>query len=311
MTTFPSRPGADPEATDHASRAAIAGHPLHPAVVPLSIGSTVLAFATDLVAARTRDRTWAHGARWLLRSAAVGGLLAAPLGWIDLLAVPAARRQPWAWVHGLGNAGVLALTLAEVLRRRGPVRASEASPSVTGLAVGMLTVTGWLGGELSYRYRIGVAPQARGSAGGPGPGVGAPVHRPLVAVPVRADPAIDGGGGGTGWAMAAVERADGPVEEGIRDEDALRHEAEQRLPRDGDVPGSSVSADPVLVGRILPAAGGATPDIPRTSLPARGEGALDPAVADAIARDLARGVEPAEGRDPMDDDRPWGAGRNL
>jgi uncharacterized membrane protein len=77
---------------------------------------------------------------------------------VDALTIRAARSSPTTWLHAGGNAAMLAIGILEWTRRRRatPLAASEVWPSVTAVMVGILTVTGWLGGELAYRKGIGV-----------------------------------------------------------------------------------------------------------------------------------------------------------
>jgi uncharacterized membrane protein len=138
--------------------AAVDGHPLHPVVVPLPIGAFVGAFVADLAYLRTRDRFWARGARILTVAGLGTGLLAGSLGAIDFTGRRPIRRHPAAWVHAGGNLTVLALGLASLALRGRDERRSVAKG---GLAISasiatILLVTGWLGGELAYRERIGV-----------------------------------------------------------------------------------------------------------------------------------------------------------
>jgi uncharacterized membrane protein len=156
---------------DHPSTASIAGHPVHPMLVTVPIGSAVLTFLSDLWAARSGEPSDASRSRWLLGMTVLSGLLAAPTGLIDALTIKAARGSSATWLHAGGNAAMLVIGLLEWSRRRTRPRASEAWPSVTGVMVGILTVTGWLGGELVYRKRIGV--HASESSGDTGPAVDA------------------------------------------------------------------------------------------------------------------------------------------
>lgn len=140
------------------STAAIAGHPIHPMLVPLPIGALVLAAGTDLLSWRTGDRFWGRASRWLLGVGAAGAAIAAPFGAIDLATIPRARQLPEAWLHAGGNTCVLGLTVANLALRRGSDRRVESvGLAMSALGAGLLAVTGWLGGELSYRHRIGVA----------------------------------------------------------------------------------------------------------------------------------------------------------
>jgi uncharacterized membrane protein len=139
------------------SVAAIGGHPLHPMLVPVPIVATVLTLGCDVAARVTGDARFAWGSRWLLRVAVAGGALAAPMGTIDALAIRSPQTARLGWAHGAINAAVLTLVAAEsIARGAGPIRALEARPWVTGLAVGLLGVSGWLGGELAYRRGVGV-----------------------------------------------------------------------------------------------------------------------------------------------------------
>jgi uncharacterized membrane protein len=149
-------------ATAHPSTAAVAGHPLHPMVVPIPIGLLSAAVVSDIAFAITRDGFWARASRWLLRGGLLGGLVAAPLGAIDFRSIRAART-PGGQAHAAGNLTIMALTgLSLLLRRGSPGRVPPIAMVLSMLAGAMLAVTGWLGGELSYREGIGVIPDEEG-----------------------------------------------------------------------------------------------------------------------------------------------------
>ena len=139
--------------------AAIEGHPLHPAIVPLPIGSFVGAFLCDLAYVRTHDRFWARSARLLTGAGLVTGAIAGSLGAIDFTGRREIRSYPAAWVHAGGNAAVLGLgVVSEIIRakdERGAV--ARGALAISAASVALLGLTGWLGGELAFRARIGVA----------------------------------------------------------------------------------------------------------------------------------------------------------
>jgi uncharacterized membrane protein len=154
-------PGSVPSDDAHPSTAAIAGHPLHPSVVPVPIGMLVAATLSDVAFTMTRDPFFARGSRWLLRGAAVSGAVAGTLGAIDFSTIRAAR-QPIGIAHAAGNATILGLTLASLaLRRESRTEVPPAAMAISLAASGLLALTGWLGGELSYRKRVGVVPRGR------------------------------------------------------------------------------------------------------------------------------------------------------
>lgn len=140
------------------SRAAIRGHPLHPMLVPFPIAFLVGTFVSDLVFQATTNPFWATASFWLASAGLVMGLLAALLGLTDFLSRPAIRQLPAAWVHFLGNGLAMALTAINVaLRYDNPaLGVVPAGVTLSGLVVAILVVTGWLGGELVFRHRVGV-----------------------------------------------------------------------------------------------------------------------------------------------------------
>ena len=145
------------------SSAAVAGHPLHPVVVPLPIGSFMGALAADVAFAVTRDPFFARAGRLLTLAGVVTGALAALLGGIDFFSRSQLRSHRAAWLHAGGNAATLALGGVSVaLRSRkdrdSVVPAGLALSAISGL---ILLATGWLGGELSYRHRIGLMERER------------------------------------------------------------------------------------------------------------------------------------------------------
>jgi uncharacterized membrane protein len=146
--------------TPSPSTAAVGGHPLHPAIVPLPIGMLVAAAGTDVGYLLTGDRFWARASRWLLAGGIASGLTAALAGLTDFLTIPRARQRPEAWFHLGGN--LAALTLAGVSLWRRLVDEDDhlvpAGLAATATIASILTVTGWLGGELAYRHQIGVVP---------------------------------------------------------------------------------------------------------------------------------------------------------
>lgn len=145
-------------AGDRRSRAAIAGHPLHPSVVPIPIGLLTAAAASDIGYLASRQGFFARMSRWLIGGGIVGGLLAAPLGAVDFASIRAARSRAGI-THAVGNTTILGLSAVSLaLRQRADRRVPAAAMALTLLAAVLLAVTGWLGGELSYRHRIGVEP---------------------------------------------------------------------------------------------------------------------------------------------------------
>lgn len=141
------------------STASIFGHPLHPLLVPFPIVGFIGALLCDIVYANTADMQWANFSVWLLTAGLVMGSLAVLTGLTDYVGDRRVRSIAAATVHGVGNVVVMLLALWNVF-----VHSRDAWTSVVpeGLILSIVTVllmgvTGWLGGALVYRHRVGVA----------------------------------------------------------------------------------------------------------------------------------------------------------
>lgn len=145
------------------SPASIRAHPIHPMLIPMPIGLLVGALIADLLYAVFGDPFFAQMAVWLVGGGLLIGALAAVFGIVDFAVHPRARNQA-GWIHAIGNGAVLVLALANLVWRLMAIDLAAAVlpwglalSAVTGV---LLMVTGWYGGELAYRYLIGVRPHA-------------------------------------------------------------------------------------------------------------------------------------------------------
>src|SRR3569623_1631797 len=120
----------DTNITGTESRAAIKGHPLHPMLIPFPIAALAGALLVDLAYLGTGDALWARMSMWLLGAGVIMGALAGLVGYMDFSKIPRARQQRVGWAHDVGNSKVNVIALM---------------------------FTGWFGGELVYRYLIGMA----------------------------------------------------------------------------------------------------------------------------------------------------------
>lgn len=140
------------------SHAALFGHPLHPMVVPFPIAFLVGALVTDLVFLGNADPFWAEMSKWLILAALVMGALAAVLGLIDFLTIKRVREGNTGWMHMGGNVIAVLLSLFSLIYRW-PDPAAAVVPvglTISVIVSVILVFTGWLGGELVFRRKIGV-----------------------------------------------------------------------------------------------------------------------------------------------------------
>jgi uncharacterized membrane protein len=140
------------------SRAKVLGHPVHQMLIVFPLGLLATAVIFDVLYLITDDRTMATTAFWMLVAGIIGGLLAAPFGWLDWLAIPRGTRakRVGLW-HGGGNVVVLLLFIGSwLLWREEPSLPGVGAQVLAMVGAGIALVTGWLGGELVDRLGVGV-----------------------------------------------------------------------------------------------------------------------------------------------------------
>jgi uncharacterized membrane protein len=149
--------------TNPKSTAQIAGHPLHPMLIPFPVACFVLAFITDLAFWKTSSDFWASASLWLLGVGLIAAALAAVMGLIDLIGDDQIRNLSDAWLHAGGNVVAVLIQLYNWYSRYAD---GTAAVIPTGLALSLIVVlillfTGWKGWEMVYRHRVGVSDQLR------------------------------------------------------------------------------------------------------------------------------------------------------
>lgn len=146
------------------SRAAIKGHPLHPALIHFPIAALLMLIGTDLAFVLTEDPFWARASFWLAATGLAGGVLSSLAGAVDLFTVRRIRRLVAAWAHGLLAVMLMSLATLNLMLRLGEDPGALIMPwglYVTLLAGALINITGALGAQLVYEYGIGVdVPQA-------------------------------------------------------------------------------------------------------------------------------------------------------
>ncbi|HEU0035946.1 MAG TPA: DUF2231 domain-containing protein [Kofleriaceae bacterium] len=140
------------------SRAKLFGHPIHQMLIVFPLGLLATSFVFDIVYLVTANARWADIAFWMIASGIIGGLAAAIFGLVDWLAIPkGTRAKRIGALHGIGNVVVVGLFAASWALRYLGVGVPGVAPIVlSGLAVALALVTGWLGGELVDRLAVGV-----------------------------------------------------------------------------------------------------------------------------------------------------------
>jgi uncharacterized membrane protein len=140
------------------STASIAGHPLHPMLVPFPIVCFLGALLTDIAYSRTANQQWSNFSVWLITAGLVMGALAALTGIIDYAGDRRVRQARPALPHMLLNITVYGIQLFNVFvhSRDGWTAVVPTGLILSAVSAVLLVVSAWLGGSLSYRYGVGV-----------------------------------------------------------------------------------------------------------------------------------------------------------
>jgi uncharacterized membrane protein len=132
------------------------GHALHPLLTDMVIGTWTSGLLLDLTGGGGGDRLVAAGIAFSVPTALTGAT-----DWADVEdREPAARRV--GLVHALANVGALGLQVASLAARGRGRRGRGVALSLA--ANGLLGVSGYLGGHLSYVQRVGVGAREPGDA---------------------------------------------------------------------------------------------------------------------------------------------------
>ena len=141
------------------SKAKLFGHPIHPMLIVFPLGLLSTAVVFDILYLAFNNEAFSIASYWMITAGILGGLLAAVFGLIDYLAIPSGTRARAVGLwHGAGNVVIVLLfALSWLLRRGAPNNEPSTLAFVLALAgAGLAVLTGWLGGELVYRLRVGV-----------------------------------------------------------------------------------------------------------------------------------------------------------
>lgn len=143
------------------STARIGGHPIHPMLIPFPIAFFVGTLISDLLFWQSGDAFWAIASRYLLGAAIVTALLAALAGFTDFFGDRRIRALSHAIQHMLGNLAAVGIAAVNFLMRLGdPAAAIVPMGLILSILVGLILLfTGWRGGDLIYKHRVGIPDQ--------------------------------------------------------------------------------------------------------------------------------------------------------
>lgn len=136
------------------------GHPFHALLITIPIGAWTASLVFDIAGAITGDwEVFATAAQWLIAIGIVGAILAAITGLLDFSKLtPQTKARRIATFHMIINLSVVVLFAIGWLLRSG----TPGEPNTGGIVLSVIAllglgVSGFLGGELAYRYGVRVA----------------------------------------------------------------------------------------------------------------------------------------------------------
>ena len=145
-----------------ASPASLGGHPVHPMLIPFPIALWVFSLVADVIYLWRGNPVWRDWiAFYTLLGGIIGGVLAAVPGFIDWLSLKDREVVNIANWHARLNVIALLIFVASFYLRTtggaGLVGGSHTIPFVLSVVgVILITVSGWLGGELVFKHGVAV-----------------------------------------------------------------------------------------------------------------------------------------------------------
>jgi uncharacterized membrane protein len=140
------------------------GHPFHPILVTIPIGAWVASLIFDIAgkANSAGARSLVDASYWLIAIGILGALVAALFGFMDLLTIPRRTRALRVGLsHMVLNLAIVGLFIGDFFWRHSDYttayQVTSGQLALSAVAIGLLLVSGWLGGMLAYRYGVRVA----------------------------------------------------------------------------------------------------------------------------------------------------------
>ncbi len=147
------------------SKAALGNHPIHPLLVTLPVGAFSLVLLGDIASLITQDPFWYRFSFDCLVVGILSALLAASVGFIDYVTVTMSTAgRKLATIHMVLNLSAVVLYIIDWWLRRnaGALGTNLWIPAVVLeiIALIILGSSGWIGGKMTFKHKIGVVENA-------------------------------------------------------------------------------------------------------------------------------------------------------
>jgi uncharacterized membrane protein len=140
------------------------GHPFHPILVTIPIGAWVCSLIFDIATQVNNNgsKSLVEASYWLIGIGIVGALLAAVFGLMDLVRIPRGTRAlRFGLTHMALNLTVVGVFVGDFLWRHDSyyedAKVMGGQLALSAIGIGVLLVSGWIGGMLAYRFGVRVS----------------------------------------------------------------------------------------------------------------------------------------------------------
>jgi len=142
------------------SKASIGGHPIHPMLIPFPLALWATSFVVDVLFYFLRHPTFLVISKFMIAAGCIGAIAAAIPGIIDWLAIKNGDVKKVANWHARLNITALVVFAISLFLRLGSYselvgRKLTIPFLLSFVGVILISISGWLGGELAFRYGVG------------------------------------------------------------------------------------------------------------------------------------------------------------
>jgi uncharacterized membrane protein len=144
------------------SRTKVLGHRVHPLLVAFPIGLLISSIGFDMLRLITGDKKWSQIAFWNIGAGCLCGWASMVPAAIDWWFLPwRTRAKRVATLHAIAaDTGINLFFASWLMRRRYIENPPAKALLLSALGGAVLTLVGWLGGELVQRLGVAVTPGA-------------------------------------------------------------------------------------------------------------------------------------------------------
>jgi len=133
------------------------GHPFHPIIIPLPIGLWIFSIVSDFIfKLGWGSPVWNDVAFYTLAGGIIGALIAAVPGFIDLTGLTNPKTKTIAIWHMMINLLAVALYCVNFWLRTQRAPGDNLPILLSAIGIGLIIISGWLGGELVYVRGVAV-----------------------------------------------------------------------------------------------------------------------------------------------------------